>query len=113
MVDFAKLRGFEVRLIYVILSSLDLQLARIRVRVADGGHDVPPDKVKSRRLRSFEQFAWFSQNVSQCYVFDNSTGQPELVAEKVGPSLLLHQDLPEDMTKILGHQGVDLFKPED
>ncbi|MGY4396182.1 putative ABC-type ATPase [Sphingomonas sp. UYAg733] len=44
LVEKAKHRGFEVRMIYVVLDTLELQLSRIRNRVAEGGHDVPPDR---------------------------------------------------------------------
>ena len=45
IVRLAKRKGFELRLIYVIVDSLELQLERIRFRVQKGGHDVPADKV--------------------------------------------------------------------
>jgi predicted ABC-type ATPase len=82
LVKQAKERGFEVRLIYVYLRSLELQLERIRLRVAKGGHDVPADKVAERRRRSFEQMPWFFNQAHQAWVFDNSGGEPKLVALK-------------------------------
>ncbi len=39
----AQERGFDVRLIYVLLESTQLQIDRVRIRVAEGGHDVPED----------------------------------------------------------------------
>lgn len=79
LVEQAKIRGFEIRMIYVNRDPVDLQLARIHNRVAEGGHDVPVDKVASRRQRSFDQLAWFVRHVDECLVFNNSTGEPELV----------------------------------
>lgn len=81
----AKERGFEVRLIYVYVASLALQLDRIRLRVAKGGHDVPPDKVEGRRERSFQQFPWFFAQADKALVFDNSGAELELVAYKERP----------------------------
>ncbi|MEA1084917.1 hypothetical protein SFC76_11660 [Sphingomonas sp. CD22] len=43
LVEMARQRGFEIRMIYVVLDTVDLQLSRIRNRVAEGGHDVPAD----------------------------------------------------------------------
>lgn len=86
----AKERGFDVRLIYVYLDTLDRQLERIRLRVAKGGHDVPSDKVAERRLRSFHEFPWFFWQAHQAWVFDNSGAEPKLVAWKENGSLARH-----------------------
>ncbi|HEU0045024.1 AAA family ATPase [Sphingomonas sp.] len=76
----AQQRGFLVKMIYVTLASAELQLRRIAVRVAHGGHDVPAEKVRDRRQRSFRELAWFAQHVDQCSIFENSVGEPDLVA---------------------------------
>jgi predicted ABC-type ATPase len=41
----AKKRGFEIRLVYVILQSAELNVQRVKMRVRKGGHDVPVDKI--------------------------------------------------------------------
>lgn len=109
LVGSAHARGFEVRMIYVLLDSVDLQLARIRRRVREGGHDVPVDKVAARRSRSFEQLAWFAKYVDQCFVFNNSSGEPELAAVSVTRAPLWQVgSLPEDFAMALLDGGVDL-----
>jgi len=108
LVERAHERGFEVRMIYIVLSSLQLQLERIRERVAEGGHDVPADKVEARRNRSFEQLAWFAQQVDRCWIFDNSTGG-ELVAKKDRSGTLWQiRPFAHDLEVTLLHAGVDL-----
>ena len=97
----AKAAGFDVRMIYVVLRSAELQLQRVIIRVVDGGHDVPKDKIISRRQRSFEQLAWFLKHVDSCYVYDNSDGTPSLLAELMGPALLCWEALPADMEAVL------------
>jgi len=109
LVERAHERGFEVRMIYVVLASADLQLKRIRQRVADGGHDVPENKVIARRQRSFEQLAWFAKKVDQLFVFDNSVGEPDLVVAKVsGGPLWQRRALPFDLETALLAAKVDL-----
>jgi predicted ABC-type ATPase len=95
-------------MIYVVLDSLELQLERIAIRVAEGGHDVPPDKVGSRRTRSFDQFVWFARHVDECLVFNNSTGEPELVAAAGGPRTPLWQigKLPVDLQRTMLDAGM-------
>jgi hypothetical protein len=49
----AKSRGFEVVLIYIGTESVEINLARIKNRVLQGGHDVPEKDVRRRYQRSF------------------------------------------------------------
>lgn len=108
VVERAKSRGFEVRMIYVVLHSVELQLGRIANRVREGGHDVPPEKVVARRHRSLVELAWFAQQVDECLIFDNSTGQPELVGQKVRAGIFCWGELPVDLHAALREAGVKL-----
>lgn len=101
-------------MIYVVLDTAELQLERIRVRVSQGGHDVPADKVQSRRVRSFEQLAWFAGKVDQCLIFNNSTGEPELAVARVarGP-LWRFSSLQADLVSSLLAGDVDLRDATD
>jgi predicted ABC-type ATPase len=78
LVEKAKLHGYEICLVYVFVKSVAIQLERIRLRVAKGGHDVPEAKVRSRRDRSFEQLLWFLGQADRAWIFDNSTSEPKL-----------------------------------
>ncbi len=110
LVTTATDRGFDVRMIYIVLASADLQMQRIRLRVMEGGHDVPPEKVASRRQGSFEQLAWFSQHIGRGYIFDNSTGEPKLVADMTSTGkILCWRELPADMTSALKQGGATIL----
>lgn len=82
LIDRARDKGFEIRMLYVVLESAELQLERIRTRVREGGHDVPEPKVRARRQRSFEQLALFAEHLDRLMIFDNSAGSPRLGAYK-------------------------------
>ena len=82
MVTAAKARGFEVRLIYVLLKTAQMNIERVRVRVAKGGHAVPEDKIVERRGRSLEQLPWFLAAADGAWIFDNSGKAPQLIASK-------------------------------
>ena len=97
LVERAKQRGFEVRLIFVFLRSAELQIARILDRVANGGHAVPDDKVRSRRERSFDQLPWFLDKADSAWLFDNSDAEPRLVGRKQDGGGWLSADLPPDL----------------
>jgi len=104
----ARNRGFQVKLIYVVLRSAELQLERIRIRVSEGGHDVPMDKVVERRRRSFEQLAWFIRNVDECFLYDNSTAEPELLGGLRPPYLVQIRPFPSDLYDTLAQNGVEM-----
>jgi len=78
----AKQRNFTIRLIYVLLSSAQLNVERVRLRVAKGGHDVPSDKIVERRERSLAQLPWFLAQADDAWPFDNSGRRPALIGSK-------------------------------
>ena len=50
-IDFvaeAKAFGYEVMLTYIHLETSELNQARVKQRVSEGGHDVPAEKIVSR-----------------------------------------------------------------
>lgn len=53
----ARKAGYKIVLIYVFLDMPEFNLARIRNRVALGGHNVPEDAVRRRYGRSLKNFA--------------------------------------------------------
>jgi predicted ABC-type ATPase len=85
----AKARGFEIRLIYVLLRSWELNVERVKLRVAKGGHHVPTTKIRQRRERSLQQLSWFLKNSDLAWIFDNSGAQPAEIARKIGNTILV------------------------
>jgi predicted ABC-type ATPase len=78
----AKGRGFEIPLIYVLLRCPELNIERVKMRVAKGGHDVPANKIIARRARSLAQLPWFLEQADQAWLFDNSEARPRLIGTK-------------------------------
>lgn len=74
-VDFlakAKAYNYEIILVFIHLSSIDLNKARISQRIEEGGHFVPDNKVESRIPRTLENMKTAIQLVDQAYLLDNS-----------------------------------------
>lgn len=112
LVAQAKVRGFEVRLVYVLVRNADIQVERIRLRVAEGGHHVREEKTRARRERSFRQLVWFLEQADRAWVYDNSTAEPELLMEKRGDALLvLSNRLPGDLIAIFEAEAITLRPP--
>jgi predicted ABC-type ATPase len=82
LVARAKALGFEIRLLYVTLETADMNVERVRLRVARGGHHVDEAKIRARRERSFRQLPWFLKEADQALIYDNSGAAPKLVARK-------------------------------
>ena len=96
-IDFvaqAKANGYEVVLVFIHLDNLDLNLARIAQRVEEGGHAVPPEKVKSRIPRTLEHIKTVIPLCDQVYVLDNQSYESpfEKIATLSHSVLTLHSD---------------------
>ena len=81
-IDNLRADGYDVAMLFVSVSSVDLALARVAARVAAGGHDVPEETVRRRfraGLRNF--FGVYRLRVDEWRLFDNSAGEPILLAE--------------------------------
>lgn len=101
LVAKAKEREFEIRLVHVFLDSVELNLERVRIRVLKGGHDVPSDKIRDRRLRSFAQFGWFLNAADRADVFDNSGASSRLMMSKRGDKIEVYDDIDDEMVTSL------------
>jgi predicted ABC-type ATPase len=101
IVERARGLGFRTRLVYVVLRDADLNVARVAARVAKGGHDVPEDKIRSRRTRSFEQLSWFFNAVDRADIFDNSGASPLLLVTKEGDEVTIHGPLFDELANAL------------
>lgn len=99
LVKHAKSRGFMVNLIYVYLETVELNIERVRTRVRKGGHDVPEDRIRARRLRSFDQFGWFFTQADRADVFDNSGATPRRVLAKRGLQTIAYDRIPDEMVE--------------
>jgi predicted ABC-type ATPase len=78
--------GFTVKLIFLSLATPEEAIARVAMRVAQGGHDVPPETIRRRfdgGLRNFLDV--YRQRVDYWQWFDNGGDMPLLLEEGVNP----------------------------
>lgn len=69
--------GYYVKLIFLSLPTVELALARIRMRVSQGGHDVPEEIVHRRFTAGLENFRNIYQKLANLWIlYDNSGNQP-------------------------------------
>ena len=82
--------GIEVRVWYVGLSSVQLHIARVRARVARGGHDIPASKIRERYDRSRLNLIHLLPRLTELRVYDNSEEADPEAGGVPAPKLLLH-----------------------
>jgi predicted ABC-type ATPase len=68
----AHARGYHIVLCFIGLDSAMTSDDRVAMRVLQGGHDVPADKVRDRYARSLENLARAIVKLPLVWVYDNS-----------------------------------------
>lgn len=68
----ARARGYRIAFVYIGLSGVPLSQARVLQRVAQGGHDVPDEKLRRRLPRSLANAQQALGFVDAGWVLDNS-----------------------------------------
>ncbi len=66
------LQGFHVALIFILIDSVETSKQRVSMRVMQGGHDVPDDKLETRFDRTLANLQRAIQSLPVVIVFDNS-----------------------------------------
>ena len=83
-----KQQGYVIHLFFLWIPSVELALARIKDRVAQGGHNVPTAEVRRRFGRSVQNFLKVYRPLFDSWtVFDTSTAPPALLAKEEGGKL--------------------------
>lgn len=82
--------GLDVRVWYVGLDSPERHIARVKARVARGGHDIPESKIRERYDRSRENLVQLLPVLSELWLFDNSQEGDSAQGGIADPRLILH-----------------------
>jgi predicted ABC-type ATPase len=90
LLERALIEKMEVRIWYVGLASPELHVARVRSRVAAGGHDIPETKIRERFDRSRLNLVRLVAKVTELRVYDNSEEGDPRKRIPPQPKLLLH-----------------------
>ena len=72
--------GFRTYLYYVATNDPAINTERVERRYAQGGHDVPPEKIASRYLRSLSNVKPALPYLSRAFFFDNSGAEMRYIA---------------------------------
>lgn len=84
----AQQQDYTVVLLYFWLSSPQLAQERVKTRVLEGGHFIAPDVIERRYWQGLHLlFANYLLLVDEASLYDNSNGEPILLAQKLADGL--------------------------
>ena len=75
----AKRAGYRTLLVYVALGEPELHIDRVRLRVAQGGHDIPDADIRRRYFRSLSRVPEAIRLAHETVVLDNAGPEPARV----------------------------------
>ena len=76
LIDDARAAGFFVTLLVVALDDPQRLLARVRQRVAEGGHDVPAERILARYPRTLANLALAVRRADVAFLYDSEDITP-------------------------------------
>jgi predicted ABC-type ATPase len=86
MIDGWRADGYTVKLIFLSLASPEEAVARVAMRVRQGGHNIPEVTVRRRFAAGLKHFhQTYRHRVDFWQVFDNSGETPLLLEEGIHP----------------------------
>jgi len=96
----AKELGYEVIIAYVYVDSPEFCLERIRIRVQNGGHDVPAEDVVRRYARSKQNFvSVYAPLADHWMLYYNGGAELSFVAHGNGTVSVIMRDLYASFTE--------------
>ncbi len=82
LIQKARLNGFTITVLFLWLNSFELAKERVRVRVKNGGHNIPEDVIERRYSRGLKNlFSIYIPLVDQFFIADNSHGASEIIVQ--------------------------------
>ena len=97
-----KIKGYKIHLFFLWIPNIELSIARIKDRVAEGGHNVPVQDVKRRFKRSICNFFKLYKPLLDSWMLFNNEGRiPELIAKvNNGKTIVSNIELFEKIKKL-------------
>ena len=89
LLDRALSEGIEVRVWYAGLDSVERHIARVRSRVAQGGHDIPEEKIRERYTQSRLNLIRLLPRLTELLLYDNSKEAEPRTGMAPEPDLVL------------------------
>lgn len=102
--------GIKVKIWYVGLESVELNLARVKARVEQGGHDIPEADIRKRWDSSRRNLVKLLPYLDSLRLYDNSAEADPRRGAPPRPELLLHVECKR-MVEITRREAPEWAKP--
>jgi len=103
-VKLAQAAGYTVTLVFFWLKSVELAKERVRLRVSEGGHNIPEDVIERRYYRGLNNlFELYLPICDITLILNNSHNSPVLIAKKKGIDTEIKDDAVFQQIKLSSH----------
>lgn len=87
--------GYTVTLLFFWLKSVGLAKDRVRMRVSEGGHNIPEDVIERRYRAGIKNlFDIYMAVPDRVLIFDNTNGYPEFIATReLGGTFTIYDEI--------------------
>lgn len=96
----AKLKGYNITLVFVFLNSPELAKSRVALRVSKGGHHIQEDVIERRYFKGLANFLKYAKECDDYYIYDNSNKYLLIAKNIAGQQEIFNFELYK---KISGH----------
>ncbi|NIA08378.1 MAG: Zeta toxin family protein [Nitrospiraceae bacterium] len=79
-----KAKDYKVIIYFLKLASVDLAIERVKVRVSEGGHNVPVEDIKRRFERSWLNFEQVYKPLANAWIVFDTSGTQPVILDKSG-----------------------------
>jgi predicted ABC-type ATPase len=102
----AKEKGYTVTLLFFWLQNVALAKERVQIRVLEGGHNIEPEVIERRYYKGIiNLFDIYLPIVDGAFMFDNSLGKHQLLAQKLvnGQLTIINENKFNELKKYYDH----------
>ena len=101
LIKKAQLLEYEVGLYFFYLHSAEMAKERVKLRVSEGGHNIPPDVIERRYTSGLLNFFEYSLLANRWYMYENTQPAPQPIARGEMPDtvIIYNFDLWEKLKK--------------
>ena len=103
-IEMAHLNGYQTNLLFFWLTSVEMAIRRVKLRVQEGGHDIPHQVIIRRYHRGLANFfKKYKNSVDQWMLIDNSNDTFKLVCKSIDGNIEIYNN--DLWSKILDKYG--------
>lgn len=94
LINLSRKKGYQVTLLFFWLPSPDLAISRVKIRVKEGGHNIPIDIIRRRYENGLKNFFKLYLPIIDNWIFINNSGENyEIIAEGSYEDMTINNEL--------------------